>query len=68
MRGYCSGMTDPTPPPLYREPDANRMNRPDEDPDFAAEHDSATFADDMPGGPERARDPDSPRGQAGMDD
>ena len=61
-------MTEPTPPPVYREPDANRVNRPDEDPDFAAEHDSTTFADEMPGGPERAHDPDSPRGQAGMDE
>jgi hypothetical protein len=37
------------------------------DPDFAAEHSSPTVADQMPGGPERARDPEVPRGYAGMD-
>jgi hypothetical protein len=65
--GYPIGMTKPTPPPVFREPDPARRDRPDEDPDFAAEHDDATFADEMPGGPEQARDPDSPEGQSGMD-
>ena len=37
------------------------------EPDFADEHTGATFADQLPGGPERSRDPDSPKGYAGMD-
>lgn len=37
------------------------------EPDFAEEHTSATFADEIPGGPERAPEPESPRGLAGMD-
>jgi hypothetical protein len=40
---------------------------PEPEPDFAAEHTSLTFADQMPGGPEGAREPESPRGLAGMD-
>jgi hypothetical protein len=35
--------------------------------DFAVEHKRATYADEMPGGPEHARDPDSPTGLAGAD-
>ncbi len=35
--------------------------------DFAAEHDSPTYADDLDGGPERAAEPESPRGLAGME-
>jgi hypothetical protein len=35
--------------------------------DFAGEHSSSTVADQMPGGPEGAREPESPRGYAGMD-
>ena len=38
------------------------------EPDFASEHQSLTFADQMPGGPEHSRDPDSPRGLAGADE
>lgn len=36
--------------------------------DFASEHSSLTFALEMPGGPEHARDPDSPKGFAGADE
>lgn len=38
--------------------------------DFAEEHAGATFADDMPGGPERKPEPESPTGlggEGGMD-
>ena len=38
------------------------------EPDFASEHSSLTFAYQLDGGPERARDPDSPKGLAGADD
>jgi hypothetical protein len=40
----------------------------EQEPDFASEHSSLTFADQLEGGPERARDPDSPKGLAGADD
>ena len=36
--------------------------------DFAAEHDSATLAEQLGGGPERADEPESPEGVAGMDE
>jgi hypothetical protein len=36
--------------------------------DFAVEHCSVTLADQLAGGPEHAREPESPRGLAGMDD
>lgn len=36
-------------------------------PDFADEHSSPTFADEVPGGLERVREPESPRGLAGME-
>ena len=40
--------------------------RPAEDEaDFADEHAHATFADDMPGGPEREPEPESPTGRGG---
>jgi len=35
--------------------------------DFADEHSSPTFADQKEGGPERAPEPESPEGHAGMD-
>lgn len=35
--------------------------------DFAAEHNSASFAGEMDGGPEGRREDDSPRGLAGAD-
>lgn len=37
------------------------------EPDFAEEHASPTFADQLRGGPERAAEAESPRGYAGMD-
>jgi hypothetical protein len=37
------------------------------DDDFAAEHDETTFADEPEGGPEHAKEPESPAGHAGMD-
>lgn len=40
----------------------------EDEPDFASEHSSVTFADQLAGGPEGARDPDSPKGLAGADD
>jgi hypothetical protein len=40
---------------------------PDADPDFADEHTDTTFADELEGGPEGAREPESPRGLSGMD-
>ncbi|HLL66834.1 MAG TPA: hypothetical protein VK453_14025 [Micromonosporaceae bacterium] len=40
---------------------------PDDDVDFAGEHDETTFADNVPGGPERAAEEESPSGHAGMD-
>jgi len=36
--------------------------------DFAVEHRSVTLADQLAGGPERAPEPESPKGLAGMDD
>lgn len=47
------------------EADPNRNRTPDEDADFASEHESTTFADEMPGGPEGIKEPESPSGQAG---
>ncbi|TDE01485.1 hypothetical protein [Jiangella asiatica] len=42
------------------------MNRHDhEDADFADEHSSTTFADEMPGGPEGVPEPESPTGRGG---
>jgi hypothetical protein len=35
--------------------------------DYADEHGDLTFADDVPGGPERAEEPESPAGHSGMD-
>lgn len=40
---------------------------PPAEPDFASEHAGATFADQLPGGPEGTREWESPRGYAGMD-
>jgi hypothetical protein len=39
----------------------------DDDHDFAEEHDDATHADEMAGGPEAARDDDEPGGLGGAD-
>ena len=38
---------------------------PDEDADFAEEHDDTTVADEMPGGPEGVAEPESPTGRGG---
>jgi hypothetical protein len=51
-RGRQGGPGQPAPPEL--------------EPDFADEHTSPTFADQMRGGPEGMREPESPRGLAGM--
>jgi hypothetical protein len=40
---------------------------PDPDVDFASEHDSTSYASELSGGPEGAREAESPRGRAGMD-
>lgn len=37
------------------------------EPDFANEHESTSYADDLRGGPEGAPEPESPTGRAGMD-
>lgn len=36
--------------------------------DFATEHCSVTIAEQLDGGPEHAREPESPHGLAGMDE
>ncbi|WP_433611694.1 hypothetical protein ACQP2P_45015 [Dactylosporangium sp. CA-139114] len=36
--------------------------------DFASEHRSVTLAEELAGGPEHAREPESPHGLAGMDE
>ncbi|MER7276713.1 hypothetical protein ABT369_19940 [Dactylosporangium sp. NPDC000244] len=36
--------------------------------DFATEHCSVTLAEQLAGGPEHAREPESPHGLAGMDE
>jgi len=43
---------------------------PDDEPgdaDFAEEHQDSTLADETGGGPEHAREPESPDGRGGMD-
>ena len=40
---------------------------PEPEADFAEEHDSTSYAGDLSGGPEGAREAESPRGHAGMD-
>jgi hypothetical protein len=40
---------------------------PEPEPDFADEHDSTSYSGDLSGGPEGAREPESPKGVAGMD-
>ena len=41
--------------------------QPDPDADFATEHESTSYASELSGGPEGAREAESPRGRAGMD-
>jgi hypothetical protein len=59
-------MSDSPPKAFAMEFLEPRMAEPE--PDFASEHQSLTFADEMPGGPEHSRDPDSPKGLAGADE
>lgn len=40
---------------------------PDAESDFADEHDSTSYASELSGGPEGAREAESPRQHAGMD-
>jgi hypothetical protein len=40
---------------------------PEPEGDFAEEHDSTSYASELSGGPEGAREAESPRGRAGMD-
>lgn len=40
---------------------------PEPEPDFANEHDSTSYANDLSGGPEGARESESPVGHSGMD-
>jgi hypothetical protein len=60
---------EPPEPGQRQKPGQRRELDPDADsgPDFAEEHDSMTFADEMPGGPEGIDEPESPKGYAGMD-
>jgi hypothetical protein len=60
---YELGMADTGWIYRYRSPDGG--DQPDAD--FATEHDSATFAEEMDGGPEGHPEDDSPRGYAGAD-
>jgi hypothetical protein len=60
------GRRDPEAGP--RDPEAGRRDpEPGAGDDFADEHSSPTFADQAEGGPERAPEPESPEGHAGMD-
>jgi len=49
--------------------DDDELLRPSQtdEPDFADEHSSLTHADEVPGGPERTPEPESPSGLAGAD-
>jgi hypothetical protein len=38
---------------------------PEQDADFADEHGSTTFSDELAGGPEGAKEPESPKGRGG---
>lgn len=56
--------------PLQSQPSADNQSLPalpDDDVDFAGEHDETTYADNVPGGLERADEEESPSGHAGMD-
>ncbi|WP_433212037.1 hypothetical protein ACQP00_51660 [Dactylosporangium sp. CS-047395] len=59
-------MTEPDRPVAVAEPfpgfEADDLG------DFATEHCSPTLAEQLAGGPEHAREPESPRGLAGMDE
>lgn len=55
------------PPADESRDERQRAEQASEDGDFAEEHRSTTLADELPNGPERAKDPDSPIGLAGAD-
>jgi hypothetical protein len=50
-----------------RKPAQGPVPDPLDEPDFAEEHASATFADQMPGGPEGIPESETPEGYAGME-
>lgn len=51
---------------MDRHHEPNREDRvPDEDADFAEEHETTTFADDTQGVPEDAAEPETPSGRGG---
>jgi len=54
--------TDQPPSPAFPGFDVDDLG------DFASEHCSVTLAGQLAGGPEHAREAESPRGLAGMDD
>ena len=54
----------PGPPPFQTTADGSVA---ESDDDFAAEHESTSFANDLRGGPEGAPEPESPTGHSGMD-
>lgn len=59
---------EPNHPHRGSEQVAGRRTEYDPDqPDFAEEHNSMTFADELPGGLERVEEPESPRGLAGLE-
>jgi len=64
--GYETGVTDPN-TSNFRDPERGEPLPDEDDGDFAAEHDDTSYADNSPGGLERAREPESPHGHAGMD-
>jgi hypothetical protein len=67
---HRKGLADVATYELVAEGDGWRYEyapRPDTGPDFACEHESATIADQMPGGPEGRREDGSPRGLSGAD-
>jgi hypothetical protein len=62
--GYCRVMTDDTTGTDRLEAFSEDASP---DADFADEHTDTTFADQVPGGPERSEEPESPDGRAGME-
>lgn len=56
---------DESRPPTEQPPEA--VSDPDDEGDFAEEHTSATFADQLRGGLEKSVEPETPRGYSGMD-
>lgn len=52
---------------MDRKPERETGPEPEHEPDFAEEHKSATFADQLEGGPEGRPESESPKGYAGME-